>query len=177
MKSPKEWELPAHASPAKKRKHREQMIAWLHYKLDNEHDAMARRANSEENYEKHAAWMSGDGYALYAAQHGNIEPLRQRYPQFRDFLHLPRHKGRRPKPRTSITLARFAAEDVQRVRRFWQEQYNKFRRKVGDQLAAENVVAMYYKNIGYPEVTIATIKAAMKPSGKHKTPRRKIRDK
>src|SRR6266567_2021930 len=96
--------------------------------------------------------------AIELAHYGKIEPLRERYPHIAQFIHLPR-EGRRGKyPRRSsgtIKSVEAAVEAAAFVRR---EVYGRRNRRRDDVMSAEAVVARYYKDMGYAEVTEYAIK-------------------
>src|SRR5208337_5059641 len=100
---------------------RKAMIEWVIRELDLIFDTelkelkRGKQQRDEEKLQRLLAWAKTDGLAIAAAKHGNIEPLRKKYPRLAKFLFLP--KGTRspkpPKDAFSPAIA-VAADDVRR---------------------------------------------------------------
>ena len=132
---------------------RQKMIDWLNFGLNSSrYDPIIEQllADQEswtpEKDEEFLEWVTSDGFAIRAAEDGDIEPLRKKYPHLARYLQLPKRSGKgdrfpRPRPMSDYqerTL--LAASDVGRIRRFWKEAYGKKNRPHG-QIGAEEIAA------------------------------------
>jgi hypothetical protein len=133
---------------------RQKMIDWVNFELDTDPDDPVEReflANQErwanatpEEHKAAVAWVTNDGFQIRAAEHGNIGPLRKKYPRLAPYLHLPKRSGkgdRFPRARSDYqhrTL--LAASDVGRIRAIWKKEYGKKNRPRG-QISAEEIAA------------------------------------
>jgi hypothetical protein len=108
--------------------------------------AEARRAHAEYRGE------------IRAAEIGNIEPLRKRFPLIAKFINLPPgyKPKRRPKP---ISKAMLAARAVKFIRALWQREYGRKNRRPDDGQSALEIAARIFN------VSVSEIAKKMKPSG------------
>lgn len=136
------WSLPANAAPDKKRAWERAMIEWIGDHFDWAHD--------KEMDEARDRYSEDDGYlllALYLAAGGDYGPLRKCYPDLAEHLNPPKlGRGQKFKKPKDLDWVGLAAKDVPYVRRLCQKHYGKIRRRRGDTLSAEKIVAAYYTN-------------------------------
>ena len=128
------------------------MAAWVNRKLDQIDDVLtevywasmgdvAGRKQRDKEFEK---FIESDVAEIHAAEHGDIEPLRAKYPRLSRFLHLPKRsgKGDRFPPRKDFIAPKyevpngevvdgqdltFACWDVPIIRELWKMHYGKAR--------------------------------------------------
>jgi hypothetical protein len=88
----------------------------------------------------------------------DIEPLRKRFPQLKEFLHLPKMKRgqHRPTFRASDPVE-FAVEDVRRIRRIWKAR--KFKRVQRGRITPEEIAAKRNR------VSLKTLQSRLHPGG------------
>ena len=85
---------------------------------------------------------------LYAAEKGDIEPLRKKLPKLAKFLHLPPEPKRKQGQRATGSFysvpkrAQLAADLVPKIRKLWEETYQKKVRK--QEPSAEDIAAHIY---------------------------------
>jgi hypothetical protein len=140
--------------PLKARNDRDKgrMEAWVNRKLDEIDDAltevywasMGDAAAGEQRKKAFEEFIESDTAEIHAAEHGDIEPLRAKYPQLARFLHLPKRsgKGDRFPPRKDFIAPKyempdgevvdgqnltFACWDVPVIRELWKTHYEKVR--------------------------------------------------
>jgi hypothetical protein len=100
--------------------------------LDWGYENLTSNAASAEDY---IAWRKADGPEIAAAEHGNIKPLRKKYPHLARFLHLPKQPGRGKRfPKNKNVSAddlklTMAVWDVSRIRAIWKKHYRRHRPK------------------------------------------------
>jgi hypothetical protein len=130
---------------ARDERDRERMVAWVNWELD--YTPVEFPKPSPEADEFYRAWRKAYGPEIEHAEHGNIEPLRQRLPDLAKFLHLPkRGRGKRfPKMRDENDRVQRAAYDVRTIRDLWEKHYGKKRRCKNDGPSAEEIAADRYE--------------------------------
>jgi hypothetical protein len=87
-------------------------------------------------------WGEPDGFEIEAAEHGDIEPLKKKYPHLAPYLRLPkRARGKRFKRAADIREEQ-AATDVWLIRDLWQEKYGRKNRSMHQgEITAEEIAA------------------------------------
>jgi hypothetical protein len=114
-------------------------------------------------------------YRIQQARSGNPEPLRKLYPQFADCIFSPPLKQGKTYPeQPEFDVARVAARLTRSIRALWLAQYGRKRRE-RDEISAEDFAISICKEWYEEEaahLTVDEVRAAAKPSGRHK-PRRK----
>jgi hypothetical protein len=132
---------------ARNERDRENMEAWVTRKLEDIDDALlaslnAAAAGNEENERRLTEFLESDEAEIHAAERGNIEPLRAKYPQLARFLHLPKRSGKGDKfpPRKDYIASgyempdgevvdgnnlTFACADVPVIRALWKMHFNR----------------------------------------------------
>jgi hypothetical protein len=126
---------------AQNEKDNEEMRRWVNLKLDELFKTAMESFQSPNRLAEMDRWSEGDEPELYAARHGNLEPLRKKYPLFAPFLNYPTlgQRGKYLRPRVDDPLTS-AAKDVPRIRSLWLTFYGKKNRSSG-QLSAEDIAA------------------------------------
>jgi hypothetical protein len=119
-------------------KERQRMHVWVNHELD---------LILETEFERNQRVNRGDGWlnlCKVRARYGDYEPLRQRLPDFAEFLNPP--KGTKhihsPKPPSAVLdPVREAAKDVRRIRAIWQQHYGKKNRSAEEGPSAVQIAA------------------------------------
>ena len=108
------------------------MEQWLNRRLDeldredlDRSSEVMRAANTETD--EIVAWMKADGPEVRAAEHGDIGPLRKKYPHLAKYLHPPERSGKGDKfPKMMDTFddpklrdLTMAVWDAARIRIIW----------------------------------------------------------
>jgi hypothetical protein len=131
---------------ARSRRDRQLMVNWLEVKLDKIFFDEFEKYQHEglKNYDKVLAWAKKLGPEIAEAEHGNVEPLRRRFPVIAKYINLPRrHRGQRYPRREDVNKVgplNAAAADISRIRAIWQEHYGK-KNRPADQASAEEIAA------------------------------------
>jgi hypothetical protein len=131
---------------ARNERERELMFEWVNRQLDRiaDQDFIATQSKLAKNFDvkKHFAWVDAGGPEIEQADHGDIEPLRKKLPQYARFLRLPkRQRGQRFSKMKSLDPVAEALADVKRIRRLWSEKFGKKNRHVDDGYTAEEIAA------------------------------------
>ena len=103
-----------------------------------------------------------------AAYFGDIAPLRKRYPHLAEYLQLPplERGNKYPKP-PQPSASDLAKDTVNRIQKIWLEHFGKRRRRSGEGISAIEIAAEF---LG---ISTDEINRKMKPSGRHKVPRKR----
>jgi hypothetical protein len=136
---------PWHAIP-------EEMEKWVNEKLN------AGYADEGGSHVEFMWIMDDDARRIYAAEHGDIEPLKQKYPHLAPYLCLPKRKRgvRFFKPEhpwwqydnpflalghalQAEDKVQCALDDVKRIRAIWRKEYGRYNRS--DLISAEQIAA------------------------------------
>jgi hypothetical protein len=137
---------------ARDEKDREKMVRWVHEKLDQK---LRDNLNTDlpERCREYEDFLAKDGPQLAAAAHGDLEPLRRKYPHLARFINLPRGKrgptwrGKRSRyflrQRSSKELQ---ANLVRLIREIWVEYYGRKNRKAEDGPSAEEIAKAYLRD-------------------------------
>jgi len=138
-----DWALPNQGA-------KELMVRRVNEALDLLEDQVIAEALRRANHPDPAdeaeilQWLAADGPEIDAAEHGDIEPLREKYSHIEKFINLPELTAlqRFPQKLTPLEWQRTrAAWDVHRIRRIWQKVYRLKNRRRGDDLKAEDIAA------------------------------------
>jgi hypothetical protein len=91
---------------------------------------------------KRRRWRGRDGFELYKAEHGDLGPLKKKYPHLARYLRLPkRARGKRFQQLPRVE-ALYAASDVIEIRALWQKAYGKRNRSMHKgEITAEEIAA------------------------------------
>jgi hypothetical protein len=155
MRPPNEFRLPPNAAPDCKRRHDRAMRAWLADALD-EQNIIAIDARTYETF------------CIMLARAGDPERLRELYPQFANCINAPKLAHGEKRPKLKHDRLRLAVDYVRRIRALWREQYGLTYLRKGEKSAENFAIEILHAG---KSLTVGAIKAAGKPSGKHK-PRR-----
>lgn len=82
--------------------------------------------------------------ALKEAKRGNIEPLRDVYPDLVPFLHPPKRRRGQRFPKAKPYRLQCAVADVSRIRDLWRRHFGRVKRR-HDELSAEEIAAERHK--------------------------------
>ena len=166
MKPAAETELPRWH--ARDQREREQMFRWMFEKLN---EARARRQGVPLT-----VWLKSDAAAQLAAWHGNMRPLRAKYPHLAPFLHPPKLRRGHHLRKNPGDALRQAVEDVKLIRQIWKKYYPRKIRHHDDGPSAAEIAACRCRFSKQEDIDIIE-RRANKPSGAHKTPQRAHRGK
>jgi hypothetical protein len=138
---------------ARNQRERQWMIDWT---IDQVHDVSERefiehqsRDRTEEKLDKYF-----NDVAIAEADYGDIEPLRQRYPQLARFLFAPIKRKKRPKG----DKVAMAVAVLPYIREIWKREYGRWKRPRGEVSAIEVAAVLW-------GVDPADIEKRLKPSG------------
>ena len=122
---PPPWKPPK----ASLKKYRQAMIDFVDWHLCDQLPEPDLTPNPPDVYKQHLDWLTElnkDRPEIEAAERGDIEPLRKKFPHLAKFLHLPPHpKHKRKTNYLPIERARRAVEDIPRVTALWEKFYKK----------------------------------------------------
>ncbi len=129
------------------------MHVWVNRQLDlileTSYEKNQEQARSNWSAEKYADWRASEqlpafreAQAINAAEHGNIEPLRELYPKLVRFLFRPKRPNKSPFPKNRPLVfadrVSNAADDVRRIRAIWKLHYGKKNQPgLAEEIAAE----------------------------------------
>jgi hypothetical protein len=137
----------------------EAMVRWMHRKLDERQAEMMRPTG---NSAKHSAWLKADGPEIYYAEHGEIEPLRKKYPRLAPFLFALEPKNPAKATRDdAIATAVWAYKCIPEI---WQKEYGRKNRRRGQVGALE--IAARWMDVAKKDILTRMNKSG--PSGKKK---------
>jgi hypothetical protein len=139
------------------------MVPWMHRKLDERQAAEA--SGHRRTAQEYHAWLEADGPEIYYAEHGNVEPLRTKYPNLAPFLHAPTKRKQKNELKTdAISTAVWAVGQISKI---WREEYKLKKRPYRSraQISAVEIAALWI------EVDPEDIKTRMHPRGKKKLSR------
>jgi hypothetical protein len=140
------------------------MMAWVLQKLD-EADIETHRTNIK-NVDR-AFWTNHFATLrpqIAEAEHGNIEPLRKKFPLIARFINLPKlEDGKRRKSRKKFSRADAAARDVRRIRAIWQQNFDGKKNRKG-QPTAEQIAMERWEDVTEEQLASAAKKLPGKKS-------------
>jgi hypothetical protein len=171
--APALFRLPSNATDHQKSQWKQQMRRWLSDQLAQQLDVItpAMVQAMTPNYLRE--W--NEKYRTQQARNGNPEPLRKLYPQIADCIFSPPLKQGKTYPRQpEFDVAKVATRLTRSIRALWLAQYNKKHRE-RDEISAEDFaidICMEWFEGEAAHLSVDEVKAAAKPSGRHK-PRRK----
>ncbi|MCS3761657.1 hypothetical protein [Bradyrhizobium centrosematis] len=136
------------------------MLSWLEEKLDEQHVVELRHASAS---------LSLEDWAKALARTGNVDPLKQLFPDLAEFIAEPvRKRGEKKWKARKFSVAKLAADFARRIRRLWLDQYGQ-KNRGRDELSAEDFAVEICKR-WFPRdaarLTVEQVLAAAKPSGK-----------
>jgi hypothetical protein len=164
---------------------REQMIRWVHARLD---ELQVAEANGPKiSGEEFGAWLAEYGPEIEAAERGNIEPLRKKLlpPHLAKYFVAAKIKTKRHTKRDLVDAIATAAWAYKHIPEIWKKEYALKNRRKG-QVSALEIAALWMKEYAPGEQVVfeATDRAMnailtrLKPSGpsgkKRRAPKRKF---
>jgi hypothetical protein len=113
--------------PDRDKRYLQKITDWTNWHLDR-----TPETDWKPNYKTHFEWLKNDGPEIAAAERGNVEPLRKKYPHLAKFLHRAkreRHKRGPSLPWDAHDPAKFAAIEVEEIKAIWKHHYNREKRR------------------------------------------------
>jgi hypothetical protein len=181
--APALFRLPPSATDHQKAQWKEQMLLWLSDQLEQQveqQNAITPAVLSAMTPEYLREWFKKNRIQRARSGHPDeLQKLQKLYPELADFHISPkRGQGQRPPKQPEFDVAKVAADFTRRIRALWRKQYGKVQRTRDEtqaDMSAEHFAADICKERYTEEaahLTVDEVKAAAKPSGRHK-PRRK----
>jgi hypothetical protein len=115
----------------------QEMIKWVNGELDQ----MEEKRKRFLRYGDEHSGLITEERAIEQGYNGNIEPLRQMYPDLAMFLHPPKLKRGRPSKGNEGDAVKDAALDVKAIRKLWKKHFKKRNRPLKDRVTAEQIAA------------------------------------
>ena len=126
--------------PDRDKRYRQKMTDWVNWHLDHAPTPDFTPSTPDEA-KRQWELLKNDGLEIAAAERGDIEPLRKKWPHLAKYLHLAkRERGKRfaSLPWCESDPAKFAAIEVKEIAALWQKYYGKkVRRRRFEPSAAE----------------------------------------
>jgi len=121
------------------------MIDWVNWHLDQALDDVVMTTQDKIDHDSFDDYLHNLGREIEAAEHGDIEPLREKMPRLAKFLYLPKRGGKGKRFSRLITKkdrTPWAADDVPRIRALWSQHYGRRRRRKNDGDSAKQIAAI-----------------------------------
>jgi hypothetical protein len=180
-RAPALFRLPANATDRQKGQWKKQMLLWLSDQIEQQVEqqtAIAPAVLSAMTPEYLREWSKEIRIQRARSGHpDDLQRLQKLYPELADFNISPRREKGRPPDQREFNVAKVAADFTRRIRALWQKQYGSKNRKQGE-ISAEDFALDICKGWYEEEAAhliVDEVKAAAKPSGRHKRRRKNTR--
>jgi hypothetical protein len=136
----------------KSKRDEEAMVRWVNERLD---DLLDSEVTGRTGTDRYIEWLKNDGPQIWAAERGDLDPLRKLYPHLAPYLHRRKRSRGKYLRKASFDPVKAAIEDIKNIRLIWKQQYKTKHRKRDDKPSAVDIAVGRWKSYGVTPNKIA----------------------